>query len=387
VARFLFVVPPLVGHTNPTVSVALELTARGHEVAWVGHPKTVRPLLPPGATLFALDDDLPVETWAEASSQARAVRGLEALKFLWEGFLAPLARAMVPGVEDAARAFAPDVLAVDQQAVAGALVARRRGLRWASLATTSAGLTDPLAALPKVQEWLAALLAALEREAGLPAADHPDLSPTLVIAFTTEALVGPRERFPAHYRFVGPALRLRPEPTPFPWEALRPGLRVLVSLGTVNAEAGARFYPIVVEALGAGAPPPQGILVAPDGLLPSVPANVLVRSYVPQLALLPHVHAVVCHAGHNTVCEALAQGLPLVVLPIKDDQPVVAEQVVAAGAGIRLKFGRVRAEELREAVGRVLHEPSFRDAAARVRRSFAEAGGAPRAAELLEALA
>src|SRR5690348_6208581 len=116
--RFLFVVPPLVGHTNPTVSVARELQAKGHEVAWVAHPGVVRPLLPEGATLFALDDRLPEGRWAQASADARAVRGLEALKFLWEEFLLPLARAMVPGVSDAVDRFAPDVLVVDQQAVA-----------------------------------------------------------------------------------------------------------------------------------------------------------------------------------------------------------------------------------------------------------------------------
>ena len=65
----------------------------------------------------------------------------------------------------------------------------------------------------------------------------------------------------------------------------------------------------------------------------------------------------------------------------------MAEQVVAAGAAIRLKFGRVRAADLRAAVARVLAEPGFREAARRVQASFAAAGGAARAATLLEELA
>jgi MGT family glycosyltransferase len=383
VARFLFVVPPLVGHVNPTVSVARELEARGHEIAWVGHPGAVRPRLPEGAKLFALDDRLPEERWEKASAEAKAARGLAALKFLWEEFFIPLARAMLPGVEDAIDRFRPSALVVDQQAVGGALAARRRALPWATLATTSAGVTDPLAGLPLVRKWLDDQLADLEREAGLPPAPDPDRSPHLLIAFTTEALVGPRDRFPAHYRFVGPSIHRRPEPTPFPWDALRPGPRVLVSLGTVNAEAGDRFYPTVVEALG-GEAAPQVILVAPESMVPAVPGNFLVRPFVPQLALIPHMSAVVCHGGHNTVCEALAAGLPLVVLPIKHDQPVVAQQVVDAGAGLRLKFGRVRPDELRGAVTRVLGEPPFREAAARIAHSFESAGGAAKAALLLE---
>lgn len=44
-SRFLFVVPPLTGHINPTVAVGAELTARGHEVAWAGQTATLRTLL------------------------------------------------------------------------------------------------------------------------------------------------------------------------------------------------------------------------------------------------------------------------------------------------------------------------------------------------------
>ena len=45
------------------------------------------------------------------------------------------------------------------------------------------------------------------------------------------------------------------------------------------------------------------------------PAPTLVRDYVPQLELLAQMDAVLCHAGQNTVAEALANGLPLVMTP------------------------------------------------------------------------
>jgi MGT family glycosyltransferase len=159
---------------------------------------------------------------------------------------------------------------------------------------------------------------------------------------------------------------------------------VLISLGTVNAEAGTRFFAAAVEA--AAAAPWRAVLVAPPELFAEVPSNVLVRRFVPQLALLGHVQAVVCHAGHNTVCEALAHGLPLVVAPIRDDQPIVADQVVRAGCGVRVRFGRVRSGEIGEAVATVLGEPAYRDGAARVRASFEAAGGAAAACDRLEGL-
>lgn len=384
-ARFLFVVPPLTGHVNPTVSVGAELVERGHEVAWVGHPGKVRPLLGPSARLYELDDRVDPQLYDRVNDRSKRVRGLEALKFLWEDFLVPLARGMVPGVEDAVERFRPDVLVVDQQAVAGALVARRRGMPWASFATTSASVIDPFTDMPKIREWLDGQLDALMAEAGLRLCPDPDLSPHLVVVFTTEALVGPLDQFPPHYAFVGPSIHRRPQTTPFPWEALHDGPRVLVSLGTVNAERGARFFRTVADAVVGESV--QVVMVAPADVAPDAPDNVLVRDYVPQLELLGHVDAVVCHAGHNTVCEALAHGLPLVVTPIKDDQPVVAKQVVDAGAGIRLRFGRLRQSDVRDAIRRVLDEPSFRHAAERVRRSFEAAGGPAEAAERLGGLA
>jgi MGT family glycosyltransferase len=383
--RFLFVVPPFTGHVNPTVSIARALEGRGHTVAWAAHPRRVQPLLPPGARLLALDDRVSDEVYGPLVDRARSVRGLESYQFLWQEVLVPLTRAMRPQVETLIDSFAPDVVVVDQQAIGGALAARRRRARWASLCTTSASVVDPLADLPKVKEWSDSQLRTLEREAELEPALPPDLSPALVVVLSTAALVGPADRYPSHYRFVGPSIADRPDPTPFPWDALRDGPRVFVSLGTVSAERGAAFHAAVAQALGGE--PLQVILAAPPGHLPDPPSNFIVRERVPQLALLPHVHAVVSHGGHNTVCESLAHGLPLVVTPIRDDQPVVANQVVAAGAGLRLRFGRLGPQTLREAVRCVLDEPAFRQAAARVRASFGSAGGAEEASRLLEGLA
>src|SRR5262249_3762199 len=184
-------------------------------------------------------------------------------------------------------------VAAEQQAIAGALAARRLGVRWATLCTTTGLLVDPLAPFPKVKWWIQAQLAAL----GLP---DGDLSPRLVLALSTPELAGARD-YPAAVRFVGPPFAGRPDPTPFPWDAPPPGRRVLVSLGTVNAERGAAFFAAAI----AGIRDAQLIVVAPPALVPEPPPHVLVRARVPQVALLPHVDAVVTHAGHNTVCEAL----------------------------------------------------------------------------------
>ncbi len=384
-SRFLFVVPPLVGHVNPTVGVAAALAERGHQVAWAGDADFVRHRVGPQAVVFPCAG--PLHGVGDACRPPQ-IMGTAALKFLWERFLVPLAELMVPGVQAAVERFAPDALVVDQQAVAGALVAERMGLVWATSATTSGELTDPLLGMPKVEGWVHEVLADLRRRYGnRTVAGDLRFSPHLVLAFTTEALVGSTDHLGEHVRFVGPSIAARPGSGDFPWDWLdgeRPV--VLVSLGTANTDVGARFLRECARALGAS-PDRQAVIVDPDGVLGAVEEHVLVQRTVPQLGLLSHVSAVVCHAGHNTVCEALSHGLPLVVAPIRDDQPIVAQQVVDAGAGIRLRFNRATAAQIGPAVQAVLTEPSYRQAAQRVQESFTAAGGATTAARHLEELA
>jgi MGT family glycosyltransferase len=128
------------------------------------------------------------------------------------------------------------------------------------------------------------------------------------------------------------------------------------------------------------------VLVAPPEVVGPVPEHILVRPSVPQLALLARCSAVVTHGGVNTVNECLVEGVPMVLAPIRDDQPIVAGRVAAVGAGIQVRFGRVQPAEMAVALRSVLNDPAYRAAARRIGASFALAGGAPTAADLLEKL-
>ncbi|KJY43885.1 glycosyl transferase [Streptomyces sp. NRRL B-1568] len=379
--RFLFVVPPLVGHVNPAAAVAAELAGRGHRVAWAGVPALVAQAAGPGAEVYACG--VP-----EQPGRPPELRGVGALQFLWRDLLVPLAEAMAPGVEHAVTDFRPDVVVADQQAFAGALAAERAGVRWATSATTSAEFTGAVAAMPKVEEWIRGLLAGLRQRFGDPAAHgDPRFSPYLVLAFTTAELVGAAA---PGVRFVGPALAHRPAAADdFPWEWLDGGRpTVLVSLGTANTDVGARFLTECAAAVRDRAGWLRAVIADPGGALGGTSdADVLVRPRVPQLPLLPRMSAVVCHAGHNTVAESLWHGVPLVVAPIRDDQPVVAAQVTAAGAGVRVRFGRAGRAQLGAALDAVRSEARYRASALRVRDSFRRAGGAAAAAHHLEELA
>jgi UDP:flavonoid glycosyltransferase YjiC (YdhE family) len=389
-SRFLFVAPPLAGHINPAAAVAAELTERGHSVAWAVPPGASERLVGAGARVFPCAGPVHID------DRPRDLRGVAALKYLWSDFFAPLAHAMAPGVTTAVMEFSPDLLVVDQQTVAGALVSERLGVPYVTSSTTSAELTGSLFGLPKVDQWITDLLDGLRLSLGDPSARH-DLrfSPRLSLVFSTSELTGQVVRSPGPLRFVGPALGARDGFPGFPWEWVdRDDGRALalISLGTANAEVGGRFLAECVQAVRTRSDWLRAVVVDPGRALRTRPSgrlddDVLIQSAVPQLALMARADIAVCHAGHNTVTEALWHAVPLVVAPIRDDQPVVAAQVTAVGAGVRLRFGRADAERVGSALDTVLGDPGFTVAARRISASFRAAGGAPTAASCLERIA
>lgn len=396
--RLLFVVPPLAGHINPTVAVGEELAARGHTIAWAGYQQVTSELLPSSVTFIPVATEVPrsLQELAKARPK-RGTFGGVAFKTSWEQGFLPIARHMLPGLHTAVEDFAPDVMVADQQTVAAPAVAELHHLPWATSATTSAEIIDPYAGMPKVGDWVRTQLTDWLTEAGVDPQTactiDPRFSPHLVVAFTTRALIGDDQEIPPQTVLVGPSVAASANGTgtgtgtdpAFPTEWLdQPGPHVLISLGTLNWRSGERFFRVAAEAVGGMNL--RATIVAPPGMVPDPPPNILIRERVPQVDLLPHMDAVISHGGHNTVCETLAHGVPLVLAPIRDDQPYVASQVTRAGAAVRVLFSRVTSTKLHDALNAVLHQPHYRQAAERIRASFEAAGGPAEAADHLEKL-
>ena len=378
-SRFMFVVPPLAGHAYPAAAVATALSERGHEVAWVGSQARLRPFVGPDAI---------VHPAGMRAYRSQLDVGVAAVKSLWENFVVPFARNMLPAVDNAVHDYRPDVMVADGLALAGAIVAQRHSLPWATLSGTLE-LSQSLTSLPRLDAWVMRQRAAVWGAAGLPG-QEVRFSPHLVIGFVGRSLMN-GVALPGHVELVGPALADRLDAPDFPWDWLDPDRRhVLVTVGTLAedlAAGPASFYSRAMEALGPLGDQLQVIMITAPSVIDGPCEHILAAERVPLLALMPRLDAVVCHGGLNTVCEALAHGVPLVVAPIRWDQPFNAAQVAGSGAGIRVNFGRVSPDQLRTAVTAVLDDPAYRGAAARIRDSFAQAGGRHRAADLLEGLA
>jgi MGT family glycosyltransferase len=395
-SRFLFVVPPVAARVRPAVTVARELAARGHDVAWTTH----HDLLPAGALVVpsgpgdgSAGDDVRALVDAAAARATRGRPGPAGFIELWDDLLLPLARTMLPTVHAAVDGYRPDALVVDQHALAGAAVAQLHGLPWATLVPSSAGLADPLADLPAIARQIRRRSRRFLGDAGLDdvtaARIDPQASPHLVAAFTTEALAGPVDDPTGRYAFVGPCLDPglagRPPLTPFDWGRLdHVHPLVVVTVEAAHWQRGAHLCALAAQALASL--PVQAAVVGPPDLVPRPPDRMVVVPRAPLRALVRRAAAVVCDGGQATVDEALAHGVPLVVAPLVGDQPTVARQVVQAGAGVALGPDQLDAARLARAVTTVLTDRGIQRNTRRLHDSFARTGGAIAAGDRLEAL-
>ncbi|MET1085208.1 MAG: nucleotide disphospho-sugar-binding domain-containing protein, partial [Burkholderiales bacterium] len=200
------------------------------------------------------------------------------------------------------------------------------------------------------------------------------------------ALEFPRTKLPEHVKFVGP-LRLPGgyPPVPFPWERLDNRPLIYASLGTLQNRVAGTFR-IIAKAcrrLDAQLVISTGHGIAPEAL-GDLSGRPVVVPYAPQLELLRRAALAVTHAGLNTVLDALSAGVPMVAIPVTNEQPGIAARIAWAGAGEAITLKQATPDRLCSLIRKVGQDPAYRSAAERIRDSMQSSGGAPRAAEIIE---
>lgn len=205
---------------------------------------------------------------------------------------------------------------------------------------------------------------------------------------TSPAFDFPAERLPPKLRYVGPELDdlVLAQSWVSPWAADDPRPLALAALSTSFQNQG----PVIQRVLDAWAElPVRGLATLGPALDREgfrVPANAVLAGSVAHTAVMREAAVVVTHCGHGTVMKALAAGLPLLCLPMGRDQHDNAARVVARGAGLALDADAAPAL-LAGAMQRLLAEPCFREAAARLGRQVAEDAAHSTLVAELEALA
>ena len=165
--------------------------------------------------------------------------------------------------------------------------------------------------------------------------------------------------------------------------------RVCVSWGEGMARfTGTNTFP-VSEVAGAvadlGAEAVLAVRRRDDGeITGQLPASARIAEGFPLHVLLPGCDAIVNHGGAGTVLTAAAYGLAQVIVPQVRDQPFVARQLAATGAGITVASTEADTTTLKSAISAVLESAEIRRAAAGLREEIA---GQPSPADVARTLA
>lgn len=229
----------------------------------------------------------------------------------------------------------------------------------------------------------------MEAVAGVPLPVYFLDSPSLAdryLQFTCPGFEYPRRDLPPSVRFVGPVLPTTPDDfePPVWWGDLRAGRPVIhVTQGTIDNTDPGR---LILPTLRALADLDVLVVATTSGVrvpLEDIPANARVADFVPYERLLPVVDVMVTNGGYGGTQRALAQGLPVIVAGDREDKPEVAARVAWTGAGINLRTGTPSPADIRAAVGKVLTEPSYKNAAERLAKEYAAYDALPMIAQEL----
>ena len=110
----------------------------------------------------------------------------------------------------------------------------------------------------------------------------------------------------------------------------------------------------------------------------------LVVPYAPQQQLISQSVLTITHGGMNAVLAALSSGVPLVAIPITNEQPGIASRIAYTGTGEFLPLSRLDVTSLQKTIKRVLTESSYKQNAVRLKEAIVRAGGLNYAADIVE---
>lgn len=198
----------------------------------------------------------------------------------------------------------------------------------------------------------------------------------------------PRANLPPHFHFTGPYhSSIGRENVSFPWNKLTGQPLVYASLGTLQNQLFSVFETIAAACVGFNV---QLVITLGGGMsleaISTLPGAPLVVSYAPQLELLKRATLTITHAGLNTALESLTHGVPMIAIPIANDQPGVAVRIVWSGVGEMIPVSRLTVARLRSTMHKVLTQDSYKVQALRLQSAIQNSGGVHQAVNVIESV-
>jgi zeaxanthin glucosyltransferase len=410
-----FVSMPISGHLNPMTALARKLQSRGHEVVFIGVPDA-EPTARAANLNFVpfCEKEYPVGSIAKAYGGVAKLHGDDVVRYALREISPRLLKAALEQLPEKMAETGVEALVLDTIYFFLELVPMRLGLPYAHICsalhldfsgvtpnclfswpyqTTPEALARNLEGLKKTGGFLAPVLAVAKSYAekhGLdidwndPAATQSKLA---IITQTPREFDFPISNWPLQFHYAGPFHDGNGrEQVSFPWESLTGAPLIYASMGTLLNGKGI-VYRTILEAVRRS-PETQLVLSVGNNVslddLGTIPSNAIVVQKAPQLELLKRAALCITHAGLNTALEALAQGIPMVAIPIGFDQPGVAARIAYHRVGEFVEVENLTVEHLSELIQRVRKNPSYRLRARYFQKMIAQTRGLDVAAYAIE---
>lgn len=410
--HFGIICPAAAGHLNPMTTLGYELKQRGHRVTVIGIEDARAKTLAAELEFQAIGkSDFPVGATKELFTQLGNLSGFKAFQYTLK-WITKNAEIVLRDAPEIITAAGIEALLVDQAAPEGGTVAEYLDIPFVSVCSAIM-LNREINVPPFITTWnydttwrgllrnrlgyillnrigkpLRKVINDYRQQWNLSFYSYPNqlYSSLAQVCQQPGEFEFPRTELPACFHFTGsysnPTTR---ESISFPDEKLTGQPLIYASLGTLQnrllwifqmiAQACVGLDAQLVIALGGG---------ASSDSLPELPGNPIVVGYAPQLELLPKATLTITHAGMNTTLESLSNGVPIVAIPITNDQPGVAARIAWTGTGEFIPLKQVSVDRLQKAIKQVLTEDSYKKNALKLQESIRQGGGVNKAADIIE---
>ncbi len=359
--HFGLICPASTGHLNTMIPLGKELQKRGHHVTFIGMLDAKPRILAAGLEFRAIgESEFPSGAIAQCLTDLGKLSGLAATKYTIN-LLKESAVVILRDAPTAIKQAGVEALLIDQVSPGGAAVAESLDIPFVTVCSAVA-VNREESVPPHFTNWrynpawwarlrnqtgyellkrmtkpVKEVIAEYRREWNLPipSVSTDRFSQLAQISQQPAELEFPRQHLPQWFHFTGPYHSpVGRDAVDFPYEKLTGQPLIYASLGTVQNRLQYVFRDIAqaCEGLDVQFVMSLGGSLEPEAL-PKLPGEPLVVKYVPQLELLKKTTFMITHAGMNTTLECLTNGVPMVAIPIANDQPGIAARIAWAGAG------------------------------------------------------
>lgn len=366
--KILMVNLPFSGHTNPTLELAKIFVALGHEVTYIHSPGWKAKIEHTGAT-FVPYDDYPATLSAFKKETKSWGAAYQTVKRIGKGYDCLIYEMLfLPG-----KALA-DELGIPAFRLFSTFTLNEKVLR--DFGNTGGWYVTFIFRFPRLCSMVSKILKKkFNLRYGCIAQEIVDNAPELNFTYTIKDFqIYPNDFDDRHYKYVGPSLGDRGE-SAFDFAKMKAPI-IYISLGTLFNTSKTFFR----ECIAAFRDQPVSVImsigydVKPEDL-GEIPDNFFVYSYVPQLEILQRAELFITHGGMNSVNEALYYGVPMLVIPIGNDQPTVARQIENLHLGKSMDRKNLDAVTLRTASMEILNDTAFRTKLHKFQEKAQAAGG------------